>query len=179
LGPLVLGGAGLLLAVGMVDDVWSLRAATKPVAQAAAAVLAVAGGLRLECFGHAPALGPAILDAVLTGAWIVLITNAFNLTDGLDGLASGIGTISLVWLAGTAAHAGDVAAATAPLVLAAALLGFLPYNFNPASIFLGDSGSLVIGYALAVLPLAGTAVPPVTPASAAPLLHAPPAPTPT
>ncbi|TMB41438.1 MAG: hypothetical protein E6J55_18885 [Deltaproteobacteria bacterium] len=166
LGPLVLGGAGLLLAVGMVDDVWSLRAETKLVAQAAAAVLAVAGGLRLACFGHAPALGPALLDGVLTGVWIVLITNAFNLTDGLDGLASGIGLISLVWLAGAAAHAGDVAAATAPLVLAAGLLGFLPYNFNPATIFLGDSGSLVIGYALAVLPLAGTAGPIMPPLAA-------------
>ena len=166
LGPLVLGGAGLLLAIGMVDDVWSLRAETKLVAQAAAAVLAVAGGLRLGFFGHAPALAPAILDAVLTGIWIVLITNALNLTDGLDGLASGIGLISLLWLAGAAAHAGDLAAATAPLVLGAALLGFLPYNFNPASIFLGDSGSLVIGYALAVLPLAGTAGPIMPPLAA-------------
>src|SRR5207249_3522269 len=68
--------------------------------------------------------------------------------------------------AGTAVHGGDVAAATAPLVLAAALLGFLPYNFNPATIFLGDSGSLVIGYALAVLPLAGTAGPIMTPLAA-------------
>ena len=88
----------------MIDDVWSLRPETKLVAQAAAAVLAVAGGLRLDCFGHTPVLGAALLDAVLTGVWIVLITNALNLTDGLDGLASGIGLISLLWMAATAAH---------------------------------------------------------------------------
>ena len=166
LGSLVLSGAALLLVVGMIDDVWSLRPETKLVAQAAAAVLAVAGGLRLDCFGHTPVLGAALLDAVLTGVWIVLITNALNLTDGLDGLASGIGLISLLWMAATAAHTGDVASAAAPLILGAAILGFLPYNFNPASIFLGDSGSLVIGYALAVLPLAGSAGPIVPPLAA-------------
>src|SRR5207249_5503465 len=118
------------------DDVWSLRPETKLVAQAAAAVLAVAGGLRLECFGHTPALGAALLDAVVTGVWIVLITNALNLTDGLDGLASGIGLISLLWLAATAAHTGDVAAAAAPLIRGAAIPGSLPYPFNPAGVFL-------------------------------------------
>src|SRR5207247_2424444 len=107
LGSLVLSGAALLLVVGMIDDVWSLRPETKLVAQAAAAVLAVAGGLRLDCFGHTPVLGAALLDAVLTGVWIVLITNALNLTDGLDGLASGIGLISLLWMAATAVHTGD------------------------------------------------------------------------
>src|SRR5207244_6112100 len=165
-GSVVLAGAALLLVVGMIDDVWSLRPETQLVAQAAAAVLAVAGGLRLDCFGHTPVLGAALLDAVLTGVWIVLITNALNLTDGLDGLASGIGLISLLWMAATAAHTGDVAAAAAPLILGAAILGFLPYNFNPASIFLGDSGRLVIGYALAVLPLAGTAGPTMPPLAA-------------
>ena len=156
LGPSVLAGAALLLVIGLIDDIVSLRAQTKLLGQVIAAGLAVYGGLRFQLFG-AGATGPlAALDAVATGTWVVLITNAFNLTDGLDGLASGIATFSFLALAAVGLQAHDPTLVAVALVLAGALLGFLPYNFNPASIFLGDTGSLVLGYALAVLPLVGT-----------------------
>jgi UDP-GlcNAc:undecaprenyl-phosphate GlcNAc-1-phosphate transferase len=163
LGTFVLAGAGLLLAVGLLDDLFQLRASWKLVAQIGAAILAVGGGLRLSLFGlgAAPVLSAA--DAVITVFWIVLITNALNLTDGLDGLASGIGLISLSALAATALRIGNPVAAEPAIILAAALVGFLVYNFNPASIFLGDSGSLLIGYALATLPLVGGGARPMRP----------------
>ena len=143
----VLAGGALLLAVGAVDDVVSLRVETKLAAQVVAAVLAVAGGLRFELLGL-----PALLEAGLTVVWIVLITNAFNLTDGLDGLVAGVAVIALLAFGGIVLHAGNAALAIPALALAGAL-GFLAYNFHPATIFLGDSGSLLIGYALAVLTL--------------------------
>jgi len=144
----VLAGGALLLAVGAVDDVVSLRVETKLAAQVVAAVLAVAGGLRFELLGL-----PALLEAGLTVVWIVLITNAFNLTDGLDGLVAGVAVIALLAFGGIVLHAGNAALAIPALALAGALVGFLAYNFHPATIFLGDSGSLLIGYALAVLTL--------------------------
>jgi len=162
LGVGVLAGFALLLVVGVVDDIVSLSPKKKFVAQGIAAIFAVAGGLRLGLFGAEHVIELQLLDAALTVVWIVLITNALNLTDGLDGLASGIGILSLIWLTAAQLRAGAPTAAIPALILGAALLGFLPYNFNPASIFLGDAGSLVIGYALAVLPLAGSApVPPL------------------
>ena len=153
LGLWVLAGGALLFAVGAADDIFSLRAGTKLAAQMVAAVLAVAGGLRLELLGASPVGGPALLEAGLTVVWIVLITNALNLTDGLDGLAAGIGVIGLLGAGGAVLRAGNAELAIPALALAGALAGFLVYNFNPATIFLGDSGSLLIGYALAVLPL--------------------------
>jgi UDP-GlcNAc:undecaprenyl-phosphate GlcNAc-1-phosphate transferase len=165
MGVAVVAGGALLLAVGLADDALSLNPQVKLLGQLIAAVLAVLGGLRLSLLdpaGLGGALGLA--DAALTVFWIVLITNAVNLTDGLDGLAAGVGTIACGWLACTALQAGDPAAAVAPMALAGALIGFLVYNFNPASIFLGDTGSLVIGYAMAVLPLVGaggSAMPPL------------------
>jgi len=144
----VLAGGALLLAVGAVDDVVSLRVETKLAAQVVAAVLAVAGGLRFELLGL-----PALLEVGLTVVWIVLITNAFNLTDGLDGLVAGVAVIALLAFGGIVLHAGNAALAIPALALAGALVGFLAYNFHPATIFLGDSGSLLIGYALAVLTL--------------------------
>jgi UDP-GlcNAc:undecaprenyl-phosphate GlcNAc-1-phosphate transferase len=173
LGPFVVGGALFLFAVGIVDDLRSLPAGTKLVAQLVAAILAVAGGVRLPLFAAVGVPALEALDVALTVVWIVLITNALNLTDGLDGLASGIGVIGLLWLTTIAARSGDLVAALPSLILAGALLGFLPYNFNPATIFLGDSGSLVIGYALAVLPLTGRDVPLVTPLAALLLVAVP------
>jgi UDP-GlcNAc:undecaprenyl-phosphate GlcNAc-1-phosphate transferase len=156
----VLAGAALLLATGIVDDVWSLPPRTKLLAQIAAAVLAVSGGLRFSfcawaTSGNVTGVEAHVIDVVLTVGWIVFVTNALNLTDGLDGLAAGIGITGAGWLAATALHLGDTGAAALPLAFVGALLGFLVFNFNPASIFLGDSGSLLIGYALAILPLAG------------------------
>jgi UDP-GlcNAc:undecaprenyl-phosphate GlcNAc-1-phosphate transferase len=151
--PWILAGALLLVVVGLIDDIVSLRAETKLFAQVIAAGLAVVGGVRYGFFGPDPGTVLVLIDAALTLGTIVIITNALNLTDGLDGLASGIGIIALLWLSATVLRRGDTAAAILPLAVAGGLLGFLPYNFNPATIFLGDVGSLLIGYALAVLPL--------------------------
>ena len=164
LGPPVLTGAAFLLIVGVADDVFSLRAETKLAAQLMAALLAVAGGLRLHLLGAAPVGAVAVLEAALTVVWIVLIINAFNLSDGLDGLAAGMGAIGLLALGAAVMRGGDASAALPCFVIAAALAGFLVYNSHPATVFLGDAGSLGIGYALAVLPLAlhsSAAVPPL------------------
>jgi hypothetical protein len=90
-------------------------------------------------------------DYPLTILWIVGITNAINLIDGLDGLASGVSTIAFLSVFPIALYNGDVATATLSLIVAGSLIGFLRYNFNPARIFLGDSGSLFVGFALSVL----------------------------
>jgi UDP-GlcNAc:undecaprenyl-phosphate GlcNAc-1-phosphate transferase len=101
-------------------------------------------------------LNVEIIDFPLTLIWIVGITNAFNLIDGLDGLASGVATIAAVSIFTVAALSGDIAMALLALVLAGALVGFLRYNFNPARIFLGDSGSLLIGFSLALMSIHST-----------------------
>ncbi len=164
--PGVLAGAVLLLGVGLVDDIRSLRPERKLLLQMLAAGLAVLGGLRFAFFGPTPPLPLGVLDAGLTFAWIVLITNAFNLSDGLDGLASGIAIAGCLAIGASALRAGDLVGAAPALVLVGALLGFLVYNFHPASIFLGDAGSLVLGYALATLPLVGAGGVPLPPAAA-------------
>ena len=87
--------------------------------------------------------------------WIVGITNAVNLLDGLDGLATGVGAIIGATLTLIAFHAGEPLGVCAGLALVGALLGFLPHNFSPARLFLGDTGSLFIGYVLALLALEG------------------------
>jgi UDP-GlcNAc:undecaprenyl-phosphate GlcNAc-1-phosphate transferase len=145
----VVAGALLLLSMGLLDDLLSLGVRAKLGVQVVAALCAVAGGVRFSLVGTPP----EPIEAALTVVWIVFVTNALNLSDGLDGLAAGLGAIICLWLAAAALAAGHPANAAPALVLTGALLGFLPYNLNPASIFLGDAGSLVIGYAVAVLPL--------------------------
>lgn len=153
---LVVVGGALLVAVGLADDVLSLSPRVKLVGQVAAGALAVAGGLRFGLLAPAGVGGLlGTLDAAVTVFWIVFVTNAVNLTDGLDGLAGGIGVVAFSWLACAALRTGDVSGAVVPAAMTGALLGFLAYNFNPASIFLGDAGSLLIGYVMAVLPLVG------------------------
>src|SRR5262249_42587151 len=149
--PSLAAGFALVVLVGLLDDLFTLRPRVKLLGQVAAAMLATAGGLRLGLFPGSGAHGT--LDLALTILWIVLITNALNLTDGLDGLAAGIGTIALGWLAHSALHAGNTQTATHALMLVGALLGFRPYNFNPSRGFLGGSGRLLLGYAVAVLRL--------------------------
>ena len=98
-----------------------------------------------------------IFDLPITILWIVGITNAFNLIDGLDGLASGVAVIASISIFVITSLSGQIEAAIFSLIIAGALVGFLRYNFNPASIFLGDSGSLMIGFALALLSIQATA----------------------
>jgi len=153
--PLALGAAVLAM-VGVVDDVRGLRARTKLLAQCVAAALVVAGGCVIReatnpITGASVALGA--LAVPVTVLWVIGVTNALNLIDGLDGLAAGVGLIVSGTLCMISLSVGRVDVALLTGTLAGALVGFLYFNFNPATIFLGDSGSLFLGYALAVLSL--------------------------
>ena len=111
-----------------------------------AACIAYAVGVQVS--GIAGYLAPGWLSLPLTVLWLVACTNAFNLIDGVDGLASGVGLLAAFTTLAAALLQNNAALALATAPLVGALLAFLRYNFNPASIFLGDSGSLTIGFVL-------------------------------
>ncbi|MGO9262261.1 MAG: MraY family glycosyltransferase [Bryobacteraceae bacterium] len=142
----LLPAVAIVFCTGLLDDWLNLKPWQKLLGELAAAVWAYAAGVRiLGVTGHAtsPWIGFA-----LTVTWLILCANAFNLIDGIDGLATGVGvTATLTILVAGMLH-GDVTLGLATAPLAGCLLGFLRYNFNPASIFLGDSGSLVLGFLL-------------------------------
>ena len=148
--------AAAIAAVAFLDDVksWSFR--VKLGAQLVAATVAVAGGLVVDTL-NLPLLGPVPLGwagAPLTVCWILYATNAMNFIDGLNGLAAGSAALASAALAGIAAAQGGVFAYVAALLLAAGLIGFLPFNFPRARIFLGDVGSQFAGFLLAILAIA-------------------------
>ena len=138
-------------ALGYVDDKFSLKPFVKLAGQIAVAVLTW-WWANLGFSDLWPAI-PAWLDCIITVFWIIGAVNAFNLIDGLDGLATGLGLVAVVGMAGALCFAKSVAEATFYFAFAGGLVGFLRYNYNPASVFLGDSGSMMIGYLLSVLPL--------------------------
>ena len=153
-------GTLLVFLVGLYDDVWHAGVATKFLVQFAAAGIVMAyGGVRIEQLG-VPFDGVVSLGWLwvpLTALWIVGVTNAFNLIDGLDGLAGGVAFISSMTLFTVALLGSEryrIVLVTA--VLAGGLLGFLRYNRHPARIFLGDCGSMMIGFLLAVLSAVGS-----------------------
>ena len=147
--PVVLavgGGILLLHIVGLIDDIKPLNWALKLAAQLLVAfVVSGPAGIRAAEFLPAP------VSIALTILWIVLITNAFNFLDNMDGLSAGIAAIACVIFAVASAAAGQVFVPVMAWVGAGACLGFLVFNFPPASVFMGDAGSLVIGFFLAVL----------------------------
>jgi UDP-GlcNAc:undecaprenyl-phosphate GlcNAc-1-phosphate transferase len=142
----VLPAALIIFMTGLLDDIVSLSARNKLGLQIVAAMVAYWCGVRV--------LGVAGYDMqgwwsfFVTVFWLILCTNAFNLIDGLDGLAAGVGFLSALTMMLAAILNGDVALCLATAPLAGCLLGFLRYNFNPASIYLGDSGSLLLGFLL-------------------------------
>ncbi len=142
----VLAGAVVLCVTGLVDDMRPLPAAVKLIIEAAVAAALVIGlKIRaLEMFGPAVAI-------VVTTFWIVGVTNAMNFLDNTDGLCAGVGIIAGVIFAIAAMLGGQIFVPVFTLALVGALAGFLVLNFPPASIFMGDAGSLVVGYLLAVL----------------------------
>lgn len=147
----VLGPVLLVFTAGVWDDLAGLRPWQKLAAQLAAAGWAYAGGVQLYGFGEwgqGLAGQPLWWSAPLTILWLVVCSNAFNLIDGLDGLASGVGLFATSTLLVAALFAGHITLALVTAPLAGCLLAFLRYNFNPASIFLGDCGSLAIGFLL-------------------------------
>jgi UDP-GlcNAc:undecaprenyl-phosphate GlcNAc-1-phosphate transferase len=144
---LVLAGS-VVFATGVLDDRLCLSAWKKLAGIASAAVLAYAAGIRVDIhILHGLPAWPR-LEFALTVIWLIGCTNAFNLIDGMDGLAAGVGLVATVTLSIAALTQGNLPLALATMPLAGCLLGFLRYNFNGASVFLGDSGSLLIGFLL-------------------------------
>ena len=142
-GWVVMGASSALFVVGLVDDFLNIKPYQKLIGQVLGASAVVYFGLLLP-WGWAASVGMAV-----TIFWLIGITNAINLLDNMDGLAAGVSAIAAVFIAAGFADNGQAAPAVMLAVFAAALLGFLVYNSNPASIFMGDCGSMFVGFFLA------------------------------
>ncbi len=138
----VLGLASLMFALGLIDDIVHLRPGPKLLAQCCVAALSIAFGSALSVQGH------PILSFCLSLFWIVGITNAFNLLDNMDGLAAGVALVTASYLAVLYLVGGMRDYASLLCIVAGASAGFLIFNFSPARIFMGDSGSLFLGFLL-------------------------------
>jgi len=141
----IVAAATLVSACGLVDDRWTLHAYPKLIGQACAAAILIYAGVQILLF-ETPWYNWA-----LTLLWIVGVTNALNLLDNMDGLSSGVAAVCGIFFLLLAAQSGQILVSALAAGLIGACLGFLRYNFNPASIFMGDTGSLFIGLILAVL----------------------------
>ena len=142
--------SGLLVVIGLVDDKRGMKPIVKLSGQMVVALILYFSGVHV---GGIVVAFPPWLDCLVTVFWIVGAINAFNLIDGMDGLATGLALIASVGLVGALLFTGNTAATLPYLVLAGACLGFLRYNFHPASVFLGDTGSMFLGLCVATLPL--------------------------
>jgi len=143
----------ILFVVGIMDDLKNMPARYKFIIQLAVASMIAFSGVRITSFNGLFGIDTLPISAQYTFTILAItgITNAFNLIDGIDGLAGGLGFMSLVILGLFLTLSGDGNAAIVAFALAGGLLGFLYYNFNPAKIFMGDTGSLVLGFVVAVL----------------------------
>ena len=154
---LLLGGTVIMM-VGIIDDMRQLSAKVKLLGQIAAAMVLVAFHIRIEWltnpFGEM--LYVDQFSVPLTILWVVGLTNTVNLIDGLDGLAAGVSTIASITILLVALQQNFWTVAILTAALAGAALGFLQHNFNPAKIFMGDTGSMFLGYMLAAVSILGT-----------------------
>ncbi len=141
----ILVGATIVSFLGIWDDRWGVRPLLKLLGQTAAAGIMIISGVQVSFLPH-PALNVAI-----TLLWIVGITNALNLLDNMDGLSGGIGAVAAAFFLLLAAMNGQYLVSSLAAALTGACIGFLYYNFNPASIFMGDAGSMFLGFVLAVV----------------------------
>ncbi|HZG65951.1 MAG TPA: MraY family glycosyltransferase [Herpetosiphonaceae bacterium] len=141
---IVLGATSISL-IGVIDDARGVRPSLKLLAQLGAAALVVVSGLRVQIFPW------ELLNIAVSLLWIVAITNALNLLDNMDGLSGGIAAIAAAHFLLLAALNGQYLVGVLSAALLGACIGFLRYNFNPASIFMGDTGSLFIGFILAAV----------------------------
>ncbi len=150
-------GGTFILILGIVDDLIELRPRTKLLGQFLAAGILISFGVQIEFitnpFGGMIYLG--LWGIPVTLIWIVAIVNAVNLIDGLDGLAAGVSTIAAFTLLFVAIQEGDFLIVLMTAALAGGSLGFLRYNFNPAKIFMGDTGAMFLGFMLATVSTAG------------------------
>jgi UDP-GlcNAc:undecaprenyl-phosphate/decaprenyl-phosphate GlcNAc-1-phosphate transferase len=140
----------LMLLLGLIDDLGVLSPWEKLAGQTVAVVVLLKAGLYIKL-----AFLPPPVAWVLTVLWLLTVTNAFNIIDIMDGLASGVGAIAAAFLAAVAIRNGEPMVAVMAAALAGSLCGFLRYNFRPATIYLGDSGSLFIGLTLSSLAMNG------------------------
>lgn len=157
----VLLGCTIIVVLGIFDDIYALSAKLKLLVQIIAALCPTLAGVRVEfikvpeflsSYGY---LGLGWLSIPITVIWIVGITNAINLLDGLDGLACGVSSISALTLLCIALIVGEPEVVLATSALAGACFGFLPYNFNPAKLFMGDTGALFLGFMLSSISIQG------------------------
>jgi UDP-GlcNAc:undecaprenyl-phosphate GlcNAc-1-phosphate transferase len=168
----LLVAAVAISAIGLLDDARGVRPLTKLAVQAAAGVFIYHRGFEVSQisnpFGAPIELGAFALPVTLV--WLVGMSNAFNLIDGMDGLAAGVALVSTVGLLAAAAVNGRWEVVLAAGALAGGLAGFLPYNFNPARVFLGDCGALPVGFMLAAIAVRGSMKASAAVAVAVPLL---------
>ena len=154
-------GAAIIVVLGIFDDIYSLRAMFKFVVQIIAALVAALSGNVISIVSNPNVFSSDLywdlgwLAVPVTVIWIVAITNAVNLIDGLDGLACGVSAISSMTLLVISLAISDGPVAVLMAALTGACLGFLPYNMNPAKIFMGDTGSTFLGFILAVVSIQG------------------------
>ena len=157
----ILLGASIIVVLGVVDDMSPLRAYFKFCVQIFAALVAVFHGVVIQTlsnpnvFAESPYWDLGWLSIPITVLWIVGITNAVNLIDGLDGLACGVSTISAISMLVIALLVSESDVALVMAALVGACLGFMPYNKNPAKMFMGDTGSTFLGYILATISIQG------------------------
>ena len=158
----ILIGSLIIVILGVLDDIYSLRALPKFLVQILAAVVVVIYGCRIEFISNPVFTSTAtylrlggVVSIVVTIIWIVAITNAVNFIDGLDGLAVGVSGISAATMLVVAILVAEQNVAVIMAALFGACLGFIPYNFNPAKIFMGDTGSTFLGFILATMSIQG------------------------
>lgn len=154
-------GATIIIIGGILDDINELKPLTKLMFQLAAAVCLIASGVKISGLtnpfsGIDGTVNISWLYIPFTLFWVIGITNALNLIDGLDGLAAGVALISTITILVIALLHNRPEAAILTSILGGAILGFLPYNFNPASIFMGDTGAQLLGFLLAAISMEGT-----------------------
>ena len=154
----ILCGASLMFVTGLVDDLYGLKSSTKLLSQIVAGLVTWYGGVQIGAVSLTLSSGVEIgwLSLPITVFWIVLVTNAINLIDGLDGLAAGVTLFVSLMMGLLCIISGNYIVAVGFVALAGSTLGFLRYNFNPASIFMGDSGSYFLGYSIAALSILGS-----------------------
>ncbi len=157
----VLLGAVVIVVLGVIDDSMSLPAALKFVVQIGAALIPTLHGVTIRVFSNPNVFSDDLywnlgsLSVPLTVLWIVAVTNSVNLIDGLDGLANGVSTISASTMLVIALLLGETDVSLVLAALVGACIGFMPYNLNPAKMFMGDTGATFLGYILATMSIQG------------------------
>ena len=154
----ILLGVTLMFVTGLIDDIYGLKSSTKLISQLVAGLITWHGGVQIDVVSVTLYSGIEIgwLSLPVTLFWIVLVTNAINLIDGLDGLAAGVTLFVSIMMLVLCVISHNYIIAIGFAALAGATLGFLRYNFNPASIFMGDSGSYFLGYIIATMSIVGS-----------------------